>query len=132
MTLVGTVTPPVSYSPELPVTLDISVILEPPPPPPLMVRLESSVPEEDSVSQGRMSPSPAPWEPTVMYQVLSITTSVSIVTLGTTVPLWLVGLPQGPAGEGTTVQVLPKPPYNTSLTQVTLLPMALWLSMSAR
>lgn len=62
--------------------------------------------------------SPAPWEPTVMYQVLSITTSVSIVTLGTTVPLWLVGLPRGPAGEGTTVQVLPKPPYNTSLTQV--------------
>lgn len=54
MTLVGTVTPPVSYSRELPVTLDISVILEPPPPPPLMVRLESSVPEEDSVSQVRV------------------------------------------------------------------------------
>lgn len=54
MTLAGTVMPPVSYSPELPVTLDISVILEPPPPPQLMVRPESSVPEEDSVSQVRV------------------------------------------------------------------------------
>lgn len=53
MTLAGTVTPPVSYSPGLRVTQDISVILEPPPPPPLMVRPESSVPEEDSVSQVR-------------------------------------------------------------------------------
>lgn len=54
MTLAGTVMHLVSYSPGLPVTLDISVILEPPPPPPLMVRLESSVPEEDSVSQVRV------------------------------------------------------------------------------
>lgn len=70
------------------------------------------------IRQGRMLLSPAPWEPTVMCQGRSTTMSVLIVTLGTIVPLWLVGLQQGPAGEGTTVQVLPKPPYNTSLTQV--------------
>lgn len=54
VTLAGTVMPPGSYSPGLPVTLDISVIQEPPPLLLLMVWQESSVPEEDSVSQVRV------------------------------------------------------------------------------
>lgn len=68
--------------------------------------------------QGLTLLSPAPWEPTAMCQGRSTTMSVLIVTLGTTVPRWLVGLQQGPAGEGTIVQGPPKPPYSTSLTQV--------------
>lgn len=61
---------------------------------------------------------PARWEPTAMCQGLSTTTSALTVMLGTTVPPWLVGPPQGSVGEDTTAQGLLKMPNNTSLIRV--------------